>query len=87
MIMVVLFGYKRFVNLAHIFQGFSFWNLKEVMQIQWWGAWVVSHWGFGFGGAPTREQDSNDDDDDGNVREKRQGDREIEELDAWRQSV
>lgn len=40
-IMMMSFGYKRFVNLAYIFQRFSFWNLKEVVQIQWWGAWVV----------------------------------------------
>jgi len=38
------FGKKRFVSLGDVFQWFVFWNLKDVGQIQWLGAWAVSHW-------------------------------------------
>jgi len=40
---MILFGYKQFVSLGHVFQCIFVWNLKEVGQIQWLGAWV-SHW-------------------------------------------
>lgn len=43
LVMMVPFGYKRFVSLANVFQGFIF-NLKEVVQIQWLRTWVISHW-------------------------------------------